>query len=105
MTSTTATTSFPPGIYHIVVAGAGAGIVSHRLSRGHHEDGRGYVTILPPVVDDKNVHQEVMHYFHDDPNGLPLTSPFTSGKLKVTKMAPRRSSQARIAPMSFQLSF
>ena len=103
MTSTTATTSFPPGIYHIVVAGSG--IVSQRLTRGHHEDGRGYVNILPPIEDDENVHQEVMHYFHEDPDCLSLTSPLTSGKSKVTKMAARRSSQARIAPMSFQLSF
>jgi len=72
-TTTTTTTSFPPGIYHIVVAGTG--IVSQRLSRGHSDDGKGYVTILPPIDDNKNVHQEWQIEDNEDGTEKIISSP------------------------------
>jgi len=56
MTTTASVTSHPPGIYHIVVAGGGP--KSQRLTYGYTDEGKTYVTVLPPVVDDKKVDQE-----------------------------------------------
>jgi hypothetical protein len=79
MSTTATTTQFPPGIYRIVVAGGA--LESQRLTNGE-----GYVTILPPSVDN-DPQQEVIHYFHDELDCLSLTSPLLSGELKA-KMTP-----------------
>jgi len=56
-TSSSAITSYPPGIYHIVLA-SGCGWKTQLLTYGYTDEGKTYVTLAHRNVDDKKVHQE-----------------------------------------------
>jgi len=56
-TSSSAITSYPPGIYHIVLA-SGCGWKTQLLTYGYTDEGKTYVTLAHPNVSGKKEHQE-----------------------------------------------